>query len=173
MGSLTEQAIAGVSAALEAMEEMLVVLSEPHWWIPEELAEIAADVLPGVRAMKGQIVQPLTKGVEAIHTFVTELLGEDGAAMAMAVVAVVASSSTKAHGSAEKAAISHVEADRAASAKHAPQKPSAKPAAEPEHPQTGGHATQAVDVGASGAPTRTTNQLEKHSRASRALSRAS
>ena len=160
-GSLTEQAIAGVSAALEAMEEMLVVLSEPHWWVPKELAEIAADVLPGVRAMKGQIVQPLTKGVEAIHAFVTDLLGEDGAAMAMAVVAVAASTSTKAHGSAEKAAVSHVEAERAASAKHATPKPSVKPVAEPEHPQTGGRATQAVDVGAANAPTRTTKPTRK------------
>ena len=34
-------------------------------------------------------------------------------------------------------------------------------AAEPRHPQTGGHATQAVDVGASGAPTRTTKPTRK------------
>ena len=160
-GALTEQAIAGVNAALDAMEEMLVYLTEPHWWVPEQLVEVAKDVLPGVRAMKGQIAQPLAKAVEAVHGFVTDLLGEDGAAMAMAVVATVASTSTKVHGKAETTAAAHVQAEHPASTEHAAPKPSAKAAAETEHPQTAGHATQATDVGAAEAPTHTTKPTRK------------
>ena len=145
-GALTEQAIAGVNAALDAMEEMLVYLTEPHWWVPEQLVEVAKDVLPGVRAMKGQIAQPLAKAVEAVHGFVTDLLGEDGAAMAMAVVATVASTSTKVHGKAETTAAAHVQAEHPASTEHAAPKPSAKAAAETEHPQTAGHATDRKSV---------------------------
>lgn len=161
-GALTEQAIAGVNAALDAMEEMLVYLTEPHWWVPEQLVEVAKDVLPGVRAMKGQIAQPLAKAVEAVHGFVTDLLGEDGAAMAMAVVATVASTSTKVHGKAETTAAAHVQAEHPASTEHAAApKPSAKATAETEHPQTAGHATQATDVGAAEAPTHTTKPTRK------------
>lgn len=160
-GALTEQAIAGVNAALDAMEEMLVYLTEPHWWVPEQLVEVAKDVLPGVRAMKGQIAQPLAKAVEAVHGFVTDLLGEDGAAMAMAVVATVASTSTKVHGKAETTAAAHVQAEHPASTEHAAPKPSAKATAETEHPQTAGHATQATDVGAAEAPTHTTKPTRK------------
>ncbi len=160
-GSLTEQAIAGVSEALEAMEEMLVFLSEPHWWVPGELAGTAKWALQGVRAMKGNIAEPLTQGVEAIHGFVNDLLGEDGAAMAMAVVAVVASTSTKPHGKAEKTAAAHIEAEHAASTGHPAQKSGAKPAPAPEHIQTGGRPTQSVDVGAADTPTHTSKPTRK------------
>ncbi len=157
-GALAEQAITGVNAALDAMQEMLEYLAEPHWWVPDALAEVAKDALPGVQAMKGKIAEPLAKGVEAIHQFVNDLLGEDGAAMAMAVVAVVASSSTKVHGKAEATAVENVEKESAAAAAHA--KP-AKAALPEEHPKVSDHAVQAVDEGAADAPTRTTKPTRK------------
>lgn len=175
-GALTEQAITGVNAALDAMQELLEYLAEPHWWVPDSLAEIAKDVLPGVKAMKGKIAEPLAKGVEAIHQFVNDLLGEDGAAIAMAVVATVASTSTKAHGQAEKIAATHIEKERVARAPKPEVERATKPAAKPakptgealakaagseEHPPVAGHATQATDKGEAGAPTRTSKPTSK------------
>lgn len=171
-GALAEQAITGVNAALDAMQEMLEYLAEPHWWVPDALAEVAKDALPGVQAMKGKIAEPLAKGVEAIHQFVNDLLGEDGAAMAMAVVAVVASSSTKVHGKAEATAATHAQADRAASEPHptagskphpaepATPKPAEKSESKP-HPEVQEHAVQTTDVGAEGAPTRSSKPTRK------------
>ena len=157
-GALTEQAIAGVNAALDAMQEMLEYLAEPHWWVPDALASVAKDALPGVKAMKGQIAEPLAKGVEAIHQFVNDLLGEDGAAMLMAATVAVASHSTKVHGKAEATAAANVEKESAAAAAHA--KP-AKPVPPEEHPKVADHAVQAVDEGAANAPIRTTKPTRK------------
>jgi len=150
-GTLTRDAIARANAALDAMEQMLVYLSAPHWWVPDRLASVARDALPGVQSMRGKISGPLTEGVNAVRDFVNQLVGEDTTAVLTAIASAVPSTSSRPRGAAEARA----RANHAHDGKNATAPPPVQ-----AHPKTGDKPTQSVDTGRANNGSKTTQPTQ-------------
>ncbi|MDH6171033.1 hypothetical protein M2282_006219 [Variovorax boronicumulans] len=149
-GTLTRDAIARANAALDAMEQMLIYLSAPHWWVPDRLASVARDALPGVQSMRGKISGPLTEGVNAVRDFVNHLVGEDTAAVLTAIASAVPSTSSRPRGAAEARARANHTGNETRGAAPPVQ----------THPRTGDGPTQSVDTGHVNTGSKTTQPTQ-------------
>lgn len=81
----TQAAIAQANLALESCIALLDYIAVGHWWCPDHLEQLARDVSPGIKKMRGQLAGPIREASGYIKAFVTELLGEHAAAVVMAV----------------------------------------------------------------------------------------
>lgn len=81
----TQAAIAQANLALESCIALLDYIAIGHWWCPDHLEQLARDVSPGIKKMRGQLAGPIREASGYIKAFVTELLGEHAAAVVMAV----------------------------------------------------------------------------------------
>ena len=81
----TQAAIVQADLALESCISMLEYLGQSHWWCPDRLEQLALDVAPPLRSMRGKLAAPIREAAEAIREFVEDLLGEHAAAVAMSV----------------------------------------------------------------------------------------
>ncbi len=104
--SRTAQAIAFGNQALTNCIQMLDTLAAGAWWIPDNLQNLARDLSPKLRAMQGKLDTPIKEGAQAIKDFLTEMLGEDAAAVVLAVGETAALNAPRAgaHGNHETAA---------------------------------------------------------------------
>jgi hypothetical protein len=88
-GSRTNQAIQAVNAALAASIELTEFIATASGWkdwlIPDPIQELAKQILPGMKALQGKINEPLQRASNEIREFLQDLLGEQAAAMVMAV----------------------------------------------------------------------------------------
>ncbi|WP_321855175.1 hypothetical protein [Paraburkholderia tropica] len=83
--SRTAQAIAIANQLLANCIQMLDMLAAGEWWIPEKLQNLARDLSPQLRSMQGKLDEPIRQGVGAIKEFLADMLGEDAAAVVIAV----------------------------------------------------------------------------------------
>jgi hypothetical protein len=87
--SRTNQIIAKVNAALNTAIELTEFLATASGWkdwlVPDPIQDMAKQMLPGMRAMRGQIDTPLRRASNEIREFLEDLLGEQAAAVVMAV----------------------------------------------------------------------------------------
>lgn len=81
----TQAAIVQANQALESCIALLDYIGQGHWWCPDRLEQLARDVSPGIKKMRGQLTAPIREASEAIRKFITDLLGEHAAAVALAV----------------------------------------------------------------------------------------
>lgn len=81
----TQAAIVKANAALESCIAMLEYLGQSHWWCPDRLEQLARDVAPALRSMRGKLAAPIREAAAAIREFLEDLLGEHAAAVAMSV----------------------------------------------------------------------------------------
>ena len=81
----TQAAIVQANLALESCIALLDYIAQGHWWCPDHLEQLARDVSPGIKKMRGQLAAPIREASGYIKAFVTELLGEHAAAVVMAV----------------------------------------------------------------------------------------
>ena len=81
----TQAAILQANLALESCIALLEYIAQGHWWCPDHLEQLARDVSPGIRKMRGQLAAPIREASRYIRTFITELLGEHAAAVVMSV----------------------------------------------------------------------------------------
>lgn len=81
----TQAAIVQANLALESCIALLDYIAVGHWWCPDHLEQLARDVSPGIKKMRGQLAGPIREACGYIKAFVTELLGEHAAAVVMAV----------------------------------------------------------------------------------------
>ncbi|MBP1206081.1 hypothetical protein JOD97_004143 [Duganella sp. 1411] len=81
----TQAAIVQANLALESCIALLDYIAVGHWWCPDHLEQLARDVSPGIKKMRGQLAGPIREASGYIKQFVTELLGEHAAAVVMAV----------------------------------------------------------------------------------------
>ena len=81
----TQAAIVQANLALESCIALLDYIAVGHWWCPDHLEQLARDVSPGIKKMRGQLAGPIREASAYIKAFVTELLGEHAAAVVMAV----------------------------------------------------------------------------------------
>jgi hypothetical protein len=83
----TMAAIAAVEAALLVCIEMLDFIAKAEGWkdwlIPDPLQELAQTLLPGLKKMQSGVRAPLQRASDEILAFLTDLLGEQAAAILM------------------------------------------------------------------------------------------
>jgi hypothetical protein len=84
-GGNTQAAILQANLVLESCIALLDYIAQGHWWCPDRLAQLARDVAPGIRQMRGQLAAPIREAAAQIKAFITELLGEHAAAVVLAV----------------------------------------------------------------------------------------
>lgn len=81
----TQEAIVLANQALESCIAMLDYIAVGHWWCPDSLQQLAADVAPSLKEMRGQLAAPIQEASAAIREFLEDMLGEHAAAVAMAL----------------------------------------------------------------------------------------
>jgi hypothetical protein len=81
----TQAAIIQANMALESCIAMLDYLGQKHWWCPDRIEQLARDVAPSLRAMRGKLAAPIREAAAEIRKFLEGLLGEHAAAVAMSV----------------------------------------------------------------------------------------
>jgi hypothetical protein len=81
----TQAAILQANMALESCIALLDYVAQGHWWCPDHLEQLARDVSPGIKKMRGQLAGPIREASGYIKAFITELLGEHAAAVVMTV----------------------------------------------------------------------------------------
>ena len=85
----TQQMIAATLAALDLCIELMDFIATASGWkdwlIPDSVQALAKEMLPGLKTMRGQITEPLTRASEEIRQFLEDLLGERAAAVVMAI----------------------------------------------------------------------------------------
>ena len=87
----TQAAILQANMALESCIALLDTLGQEHWWCPDRLRNLARDVAPGLKALRGQLDRPIREAAVEIREFLEDMLGEHAAAVAMAVAGNVTS----------------------------------------------------------------------------------
>lgn len=84
----TQQMIAATLAALDLCIELVEFVASASGWkdwlIPDSVQDLAKEMLPGLKSMRRQIKEPLTRASEEIRQFLEDLLGERAAAIVMA-----------------------------------------------------------------------------------------
>lgn len=81
----TQAAIVQANMALESCIALLDYIGQGHWWCPDHLEQLARDVSPGIKKMRGQLAGPIREASRYIKEFITDLLGEHAAAVVMTV----------------------------------------------------------------------------------------
>ena len=81
----TQAAIIQANMALESCIAMLEYLGQKHWWCPDRIEQLARDVAPSLRSMRGKLAAPIREAAAEIRKFLEGLLGEHAAAVAMSV----------------------------------------------------------------------------------------
>lgn len=81
----TQAAIVQANLALESCIALLDYIAQGHWWCPDHLEQLARDVSPGVKKMRGQLAAPIREASGYIKAFITDLLGEHAAAVVVTV----------------------------------------------------------------------------------------
>jgi hypothetical protein len=81
----TQAAIVQANLALESCIALLDYIAIGHWWCPDHLEQLARDVSPGIKRMRGQLAAPIREASGYIKAFITDLLGEHAAAVVMTV----------------------------------------------------------------------------------------
>jgi len=93
-GPLTAQAIAAVNMGIDSCIDLTEFLATAggwkSWLIPSSVQALAKELLPQIKALKGTVNEPLQRASNEIKEFLIDLLGEQGAAVAMAITANVA-----------------------------------------------------------------------------------
>lgn len=144
----TQMAINSAMQAVDGCDLLLAELSESHWWMPDDLEVLARDMRPLLKPVKGSLKSGIQQGSDALREFVTELIGEDGYAVAqLAMVAATTASSGK--GKAGHPTASHAVAPsshgkpkpKTATAAPQPAKPTGKPSIQSTSPKPKAAAT--------------------------------
>lgn len=85
----TQQAIALANQALAATIELTEFLATASGWkdwlVPDSIQALAKELLPGLKGLRGQLAAPINRASNEIHAFLSDLLGEQAAAVVMAV----------------------------------------------------------------------------------------
>lgn len=81
----TQAAIVQANLALESCIALLDYIGQDHWWCPDRLQQLARDVAPGIRKLRGTLAAPIREAAGHIKDFITDLLGEHAAAVVLAV----------------------------------------------------------------------------------------
>lgn len=81
----TQAAILKANLALDSCIAMLDYLGQSHWWCPNRIEQLARDVAPALKSMRGKLAAPIREAATEIRQFLEELLGEHAAAVALAV----------------------------------------------------------------------------------------
>jgi hypothetical protein len=85
----TNQIIAKVNVALNTAIELTEFLATASGWkdwlVPDPIQDMAKQMLPGMKAMRGQIDAPLRRASSEIREFLEDLLGEQAAGVVMAL----------------------------------------------------------------------------------------
>jgi hypothetical protein len=85
----TQGAIATANAALAATIELTEFLATASGWkdylVPDSIQELAKQLLPGLKGLRGQLAAPIQRASNEIREFLEDLLGEQAAAIVMQV----------------------------------------------------------------------------------------
>jgi len=131
----TQVAISLTMTTMDSCDMLLIKLSEPRWWVPDDLENLASTMRPRLGAARGGMRSGITQGSTALQQFVTELLGEDGYRVARLATQAATSVSTGNSPSRRNHAESRAATPRPASQQQA------------KHPPVGGGNTQDRSAG--------------------------
>lgn len=96
-GAWVQKAIIAVNMALDAcialMEFIATADGWENWLIPSSIQALAQQMLPGIKGFKGKLNDPMTRAGSEIQEFLKDLIGEQAAAVVVAVTAHVVVSS--------------------------------------------------------------------------------
>jgi hypothetical protein len=76
---------AALNSAIDVVEFMAFASGWKDWLIPDPIQELCKQLLPGLKAMRGQLNAPLQRASAEIKQFLTDLLGEQAAGVVMAL----------------------------------------------------------------------------------------
>lgn len=79
------QAENALAAAVELTEFIATASGWKDWLIPDPVQDLAKEMLPSLKKLQGQVREPLQRASNEIHAFLEDLLGEQAAAIVMAV----------------------------------------------------------------------------------------
>ena len=95
----TQAAIIKADFALESSIQLLEYIAAGHWWCPEHLEQLARDITPSMKSLRGKLAGPIREAAAEIRKFLEQMLGEHAAAVAMAVAQNAALNPRAAQGS--------------------------------------------------------------------------
>ena len=85
----TQQAITLAEGSLDTCIELTEFIATAggwkDWLVPDTVQAMAKEMLPGLKAMKGKLGEPIQRASLEIKAFLEDLLGEQAAAIAIAV----------------------------------------------------------------------------------------
>lgn len=85
----TQQMVAATLTAMDACIGLLDFVATASGWqgwlVPDVIQELAKQLLPGMKKMRGEVTEPLNRASAEIKHFLEDLLGERTAAVLMAV----------------------------------------------------------------------------------------
>lgn len=85
----TQQAIALANSSLAACIELTEFIATAggwkDWLLPDSVQAMAKEMLPGLKALRGKLAEPIQRASLEIKAFLEDLLGEQAAAIAMSV----------------------------------------------------------------------------------------
>ena len=79
------QAENALAAAVELTEFIATASGWKDWLIPDPVQDLAKEMLPSLKKLQGQVREPLQRASNEIRAFLEDLLGEQAAAIVMAV----------------------------------------------------------------------------------------
>lgn len=106
------EAISYINQAFIGLDSVLVFLSQPRWWVPDDLENLAKYMRPRVKKFKDPIKNGFNQGFKAMHDFVVQLIGEDGYRVVNAAASIALNSGNKSKHHNEKSKIRVVDKNK-------------------------------------------------------------
>ncbi len=75
----------GLASCIELTEFLATASGWKDWLVPDPIQALAKELLPTLKAMRGKLDEPLRRASNEIREFMEDLLGEQAAAVVMAV----------------------------------------------------------------------------------------
>ena len=102
------EALQQLNDAFVGLDQLLAFLSEPRWWVPDNLELLARKMRPMVKQVREPIKKGFDQGFKAMQDFVIDMIGEEGYKVVNAAATVALSTNNKAKHSNEKSKIKAV-----------------------------------------------------------------
>lgn len=102
------EALQQLNEAFVGLDQLLAFLSEPRWWVPDNLELLAKKMRPLVKQVREPIKKGFDMGFKAMQDFVIDMIGEEGYKVVNAAATVALSTNNKAKHSNEKSKIKAV-----------------------------------------------------------------
>ena len=99
------EALQQLDNAFVGLDQLLAFLSEPRWWVPDNLELLARKMRPLVKQVREPIKKGFDLGFKAMQDFVIDMIGEEGYKVVNAAATIALSTGNKPKNTHEKSKV--------------------------------------------------------------------